>query len=99
MLGRPVLTPEQEMKFGVGNYDATRGCGGQCHLSTACPYPICLGDYPGGARMYEVDRRRWTVMRDYFRLDIEIQDLAKKYKVSTRTIHRIIKGGLERFNV
>ena len=80
--------------FGKGPYDATGGCGGDCRVSLTCPFPLCLDDYPGGARAWTIDERNIGIVKD--RDDgLSVYLLMERYELSERQIQRVLATAKE----
>lgn len=73
----------------------TRYADDGCDLSTSClncPLPICKYDDPGWTRRQDRGQRDDEIFR-LRKAGLPVPELARQFKVSTRTVHRIVQRG------
>ena len=71
-----------------------RDSGCSLHSSClTCPLPRCRYDDPGWLQREERDSRDAEVLRLKARHQLSVDQLADKFGVSTRTVHRILRRG------
>jgi Helix-turn-helix domain of resolvase len=56
----------------------------------ACPLPRCRYDVPGGARAILNVVRDAEIRRMRFEGDLEVEEIAKRFRVSRRTVFRVL---------
>jgi len=74
--------------------DMFRDNGCSSHPSClTCPLPRCRYDDPGWLQREERENRDAEVLRLKVRHQLSVDQLANKFGVSTRTVHRILRRG------
>lgn len=58
----------------------------------ACPLPRCKYDEPGGARRLRVETRDEALVAAWRRERLSVNDLARRYGISRRSVFRILKA-------
>lgn len=56
----------------------------------SCPLPRCRYDVPGGARAMLNLARDAEIRRMRFEGDLEVEEIAKRFRVSRRTVFRVL---------
>ncbi len=56
----------------------------------ACPLPRCRYDVPGGARAMLNLARDAEIRRMRFEGDLQVEEIAKRFRVSRRTVFRVL---------
>ena len=73
-------------------FDLYRDTGCDLHPSCLkCPLPRCRYDEPGWLQREERESRDTEVMRLKLRQALSVDEIAGRFGVSTRTVHRILK--------
>lgn len=76
----------------VVEFDLYKDTGCDLHPSCLhCPLARCRYDEPGWLQREGRDNRDAEVLRERIKLALSVDELAGKFGVSTRTVHRIIK--------
>ena len=69
------------------------GCGNGCARSLDCPFPRCRFDDPVLWQRLERQRRDREVLAARSKLGLSAEDLARRFAISKRTVHRILATG------
>ncbi len=66
------------------------GCGQGCEKSLECPFEQCILDISKSAQFNILEKRNSLIRTAWIEEKSNIDQLASKFKLSRRTIHRII---------
>jgi hypothetical protein len=66
------------------------GCGNGCVRSLECPFPRCRYDDPLLWQRTERDQRDAKIVAARRREGLSVDDLASRFGISRRTVHRIL---------